>query len=246
MRGSEVDVRFGRWYGTLSLLTQAGLAGYALVARPPPEDLGRLVSSPNFLLSSALAVLTWVFVAKRLSGHELALSLPRYSDPVRGDPTRGPLLRRVVLRFKKLVFRLKPYKKLAGGAALLLASWAVAAYVCVCFGAPFFSAHAETGSFSALLTILVVLPAVLVYGPDHDALQSVYLESGLAETDPLAHLLFQNAFGAVVGAWFGAFPIPLDWDRPWQAWPITCCLGALAGHFVSSGWSLFVINRQTR
>merc|ERR1711962_976895 len=22
----------------------------------------------------------------------------------------------------------------------------------------------------------------------------------------------------------------LDWDRPWQAWPITCCLGAVAGH----------------
>lgn len=20
----------------------------------------------------------------------------------------------------------------------------------------------------------------------------------------------------VVGAWVGAFPIPLDWDRPWQ------------------------------
>lgn len=21
---------------------------------------------------------------------------------------------------------------------------------------------------------------------------------------------------SVVGAWLGAFPIPLDWDRPWQ------------------------------
>lgn len=35
----------------------------------------------------------------------------------------------------------------------------------------------------------------------------------------------------VVGAWVGAFPIPLDWDRPWQVsrsllmlirWPLGC------------------------
>lgn len=24
------------------------------------------------------------------------------------------------------------------------------------------------------------------------------------------------AHGAVIGAWFGAFPMPLDWERPWQ------------------------------
>lgn len=24
------------------------------------------------------------------------------------------------------------------------------------------------------------------------------------------------AHGAVIGAWVGAFPMPLDWERPWQ------------------------------
>lgn len=24
------------------------------------------------------------------------------------------------------------------------------------------------------------------------------------------------AHGAVIGAWFGAWPMPLDWERPWQ------------------------------
>lgn len=24
------------------------------------------------------------------------------------------------------------------------------------------------------------------------------------------------AYGAVIGAWFGAWPMPLDWERPWQ------------------------------
>ena len=28
--------------------------------------------------------------------------------------------------------------------------------------------------------------------------------------------LFLTTVCATVGAWLGAFPIPLDWDRPWQ------------------------------
>jgi GPI ethanolamine phosphate transferase 2/3 subunit F len=26
--------------------------------------------------------------------------------------------------------------------------------------------------------------------------------------------------GAALGSWTGAFPIPLDWERPWQVHPI--------------------------
>jgi len=33
----------------------------------------------------------------------------------------------------------------------------------------------------------------------------------------------------MVGAWAGAIPIPLDWDRDWQQWPVSCCYGALLG-----------------
>jgi phosphatidylinositol glycan class F len=28
----------------------------------------------------------------------------------------------------------------------------------------------------------------------------------------------------------GAWVIPLDWDRPWQLWPIPCVLGAVGGY----------------
>uniref|UniRef100_A0AAZ3QME0 Phosphatidylinositol-glycan biosynthesis class F protein n=1 Tax=Oncorhynchus tshawytscha TaxID=74940 RepID=A0AAZ3QME0_ONCTS len=35
---------------------------------------------------------------------------------------------------------------------------------------------------------------------------------------------------SVVGAWLGAFPIPLDWDRPWQVWPVSCSLGGVIGY----------------
>lgn len=38
-----------------------------------------------------------------------------------------------------------------------------------------------------------------------------------------------GAVGSVVGGWFGAIPIALDWDREWQKWPCTVLWGALIG-----------------
>ena len=38
--------------------------------------------------------------------------------------------------------------------------------------------------------------------------------------------------GVLLGAWLGAVPIPLDWDREWQKWPVTIVTGAYAGWFV--------------
>ncbi|GAA96619.1 uncharacterized protein L969DRAFT_88016 [Mixia osmundae IAM 14324] len=51
--------------------------------------------------------------------------------------------------------------------------------------------------------------------------------------------------GTVVGAWLGAIPIPLDWDRPWQSWPITPLLGCFVGHFVGSfvGLAICLVRR---
>lgn len=39
------------------------------------------------------------------------------------------------------------------------------------------------------------------------------------------------AHGAVIGAWFGAWPMPLDWERPWQEWPV-CVTYGMAGGFI--------------
>lgn len=33
--------------------------------------------------------------------------------------------------------------------------------------------------------------------------------------------------------WASAFVIPLDWDRPWQVWPICCTYGVVIGCIVS-------------
>lgn len=226
----DTDVEFGYSYGILTTLSHALLVTYLALTQGSAQSVGLFLNQPSFVFGLLFAELFKVFVAKRYSGHLTAFSLPQYANPVRGDPSKGPFLRRTVLRIKKLIFRLKPFKKLAQTLLFLLGAWALSAYVVVCFGAPVFSSRVETASFSALLTVLSVIPSVLIYGPDLDRVRRVFLEPDLGGSDPLAHLLFLNAFGGLLGAWFGAFPIPLDWDRPWQAWPLTCCIGAVTGN----------------
>lgn len=34
--------------------------------------------------------------------------------------------------------------------------------------------------------------------------------------DPVDFMICLPAHGVVIGAWFGAWPVPLDWERPWQ------------------------------
>lgn len=55
----------------------------------------------------------------------------------------------------------------------------------------------------------------------------------------LETLLLCPAVGAVLGAWAGALPMALDWDRPWQAWPlaplVASCAGFIAGGY--AGWA---------
>ncbi|KAL8152078.1 hypothetical protein V2J09_021886 [Rumex salicifolius] len=67
-------------------------------------------------------------------------------------------------------------------------------------------------------------------------------------TESTEYLLCLPAYGAVVGSWFGAWPMPLDWERPWQEWPICVTYGGIAGYvlgiIVSFGFILFGRRQQ--
>jgi hypothetical protein len=78
---------------------------------------------------------------------------------------------------------------------------------------------------SAHVSLLAILPLFYTHGV-----------SGFAWRDIMAAWLpFDEAgvwgefVGCMVGGWIGAVPMALDWDRDWQAWPVTVLTGAYLG-----------------
>lgn len=94
----------------------------------------------------------------------------------------------------------------------------------VLFGAPFLTHGAHTLLCAAHLAVLALFPLFYVHGVDGSAWAAV---GGFAA--PLDET-FGGLVGGVVGAWLGAVPIPLDWDRAWQAWPVTILCGLYGGY----------------
>ncbi|XP_028809880.1 phosphatidylinositol-glycan biosynthesis class F protein-like [Denticeps clupeoides] len=99
--------------------------------------------------------------------------------------------------------------------------------VVVLYGAPLLESTLETFSLSVLLSTLTTLRCLCVLGPNVQAWIRVFSRDGAMSVWDTS--LQITAGCSVVGAWLGAFPIPLDWDRPWQVWPISCTLGATVG-----------------
>lgn len=74
------------------------------------------------------------------------------------------------------------------------------------------------------MSLLGLFPLFYVHGVDASAWAAVGgFRAPLDET-------FGGLAGALVGAWLGAVPIPLDWDRDWQRWPVTILVGIYGGY----------------
>ncbi len=94
----------------------------------------------------------------------------------------------------------------------------------ILFGAPFLTHSAHTVLCAAHLAVLALFPLFYVHGVDGAAWAAVGgFGAPLDET-------FGGLVGGVVGAWLGAVPIPLDWDREWQRWPVTILCGLYGGY----------------
>ncbi|KAK0735616.1 putative mitochondrial carrier protein [Apiosordaria backusii] len=84
----------------------------------------------------------------------------------------------------------------------------------ILFGAPLLTHGSHTLLCAAHLSLLGLFPLFYVHGVDASAWAAVGgFRAPLDET-------FGGLVGALVGAWLGAVPIPLDWDREWQRWPL--------------------------
>ncbi|KAL4782184.1 GPI biosynthesis protein Pig-F [Aspergillus varians] len=106
----------------------------------------------------------------------------------------------------------------------ILLATPVLSFLLILFGAPLTTHHVLTFLCAAHMALLSCFPLVYVHG----AVGSVWKEIWGAARPMDA--VWGGALGTCLGAWVGAVPIPLDWDRPWQAYPITILTGAYIGY----------------
>lgn len=102
----------------------------------------------------------------------------------------------------------------------------------ILFGAPVMDNHEETLMLSALLTLLTIFPLIAHAGVE-TSMQLLFGVKSYSK-DTIMEMLVNNAIMTVCGAWLGAIVIPLDWNTPWQQWPIPCYLGAVGGFLLSN------------
>ncbi|KAM5292505.1 phosphatidylinositol-glycan biosynthesis class F protein [Ctenodactylus gundi] len=98
----------------------------------------------------------------------------------------------------------------------------------VLYGAPLLESVLETFLFAVILSTFTTVPCLCLLGPNLKAWLRVFSRNGV--TSVWENSLQITTASSLVGAWLGAFPIPLDWERPWQVWPISCTLGATLGY----------------
>ncbi|KAK3029370.1 hypothetical protein RJ639_037893 [Escallonia herrerae] len=87
-----------------------------------------------------------------------------------------------------------------------------------------------TLNWSLLMSALTFVPAASVFGSSWTEWRRIF-----AQTKPIEYIDYMiclPAHGAVIGSWFGAWPMPLDWERPWQEWPVSVTYGSIAGYLV--------------
>ncbi|EFX03013.1 GPI-anchor biosynthesis protein [Grosmannia clavigera kw1407] len=109
--------------------------------------------------------------------------------------------------------------------------------VLVLFGAPFLVHAPSTLLCAGHIAVLGLFPVVFTHGTDSPGwlalisgdFFSAAAKGGLSVADAASAA---GLWGTCIGAWLGAVPIPLDWDRPWQRWPVTIVVGAYVGHAV--------------
>ncbi|XP_004922918.2 phosphatidylinositol-glycan biosynthesis class F protein [Bombyx mandarina] len=113
----------------------------------------------------------------------------------------------------------------------------------ILFGAPVLDLHEETLMLSTLLTILTIFPLILHSGVEC-SMQLLFGVKSFAR-DTVVEMLVNNAMLTVCGAWLGAVVIPLDWNTPWQQWPIPCYLGAIGGYLLANVLTVFKATLMT-
>ncbi|KAK6454956.1 phosphatidylinositol glycan [Scheffersomyces xylosifermentans] len=160
----------------------------------------------------------WTIIITQISSGSLILYASKKKTKKAQDSTNVPLL-------------------LAGSTAIALFLSIPLFIVVILFGAPLAEHLKETFLLSVHLSFLIFYPLLVLFKFDLQAFAHNF------QVDNMYSLIFNHSvlassFMTIVGTWIGVIPIPLDWDRPWQQWPITLLVGGYLGSVVGGLVSL--------
>ncbi|KAG0749260.1 hypothetical protein G6F57_002524 [Rhizopus arrhizus] len=98
----------------------------------------------------------------------------------------------------------------------------------VLFGAPLLDKIPNTFLFSAYLSILTIMPCF--QSLENPVWVKVFIQHSPTTTSEI--YAYAQVVCTLTGAWIGAIVLPLDWERDWQVWPISCIISTYVGHAV--------------
>ncbi|TQE04281.1 hypothetical protein C1H46_010066 [Malus baccata] len=153
-------------------------------------------------------------------------------------------------RYRKDHERCSYFKAVGRGLLGLPAGALINALGAIVLGAPAGIQYLpKTINWSLVMSLFTIVPAASVFGSSWTDWQRIFAFTKQVSypqpIEPVDYMICLPAHGAVIGAWFGAFPMPLDWERPWQEWPICVSYGAIVGYLVGIVASLgFMLVRQ--
>ncbi|KAF3984995.1 hypothetical protein FT663_05468 [Candidozyma haemuli var. vulneris] len=114
-------------------------------------------------------------------------------------------------------------------ASLLLAN--IVFVMVILMGAPLAKLVTETYVLSIHIALLAIQPVLVLFRLEYGQLRK-FFTTDKVYSEVLSNTVLCSSFFALLGAWLGVIPIPLDWDRPWQQWPCTILTGAYIGGFI--------------
>ncbi|KAF8843500.1 hypothetical protein BDN67DRAFT_988464 [Paxillus ammoniavirescens] len=147
------------------------------------------------------------------------------------------------IKLDRVRFNNLRFTRLKEAAAFTLCAAAAICVVAFMFGAPLASHHLHTALLAFVVAILTTFAPAFALGCPSMSTEAAAMINRLVWTRLFVEISPRNAFecamvypavGTVIGSWLGAIPIALDWDRPWQAWPLTPLFGSLGGYIIGA------------
>jgi len=144
-------------------------------------------------------------------------------------------------QYKNALFPVTKRGSWKNAATLVIIVYVFSHVAIILMGAPLSTDVIETASLSVLTSCLVSTPAIsLLSSSSLHVYLEVLLCGRFARDDTRSRFVYMQMIGVIVGTWMSVFAIPLDWDRPWQKWPIPLVIGAISGYCVMLLFDIFI------